>query len=199
MPAGRGAATSAELEPLIAQALVALGFELDSLDIGRAGNRRVVKVVVDSETGIGLDDIASASRAVSSVLDGQDDETDSLFGGPYTLEVTSPGVDRPLTKPRHWRRARRRLVTVRLADGGDLTGRVGACDEDGVTLLVDRTLRRLAFAEVERATVEVEFRPPAEEDLLLLGDEAEHDRQAAGVDQDAHAEGVRSNTEEKSQ
>nr|WP_075743596.1 MULTISPECIES: ribosome maturation factor RimP [Actinoalloteichus] len=197
------------MEPLITGALAPLGVDLDSLDVGRAGNRRIVKVVVDAEDGIGLDEVASASRAVSAVLDAADtDQQDAdgsgqagaLFGGPYTLEVTSPGVDRPLTRPRHWRRARKRLVAVRLAEGGELTGRVGACDDQGVTLLVDRTLRRLAYSEVERATVEVEFRPPAEEDLRLLGDdEAGHDRQAAGVEQDTHAEGVRSNTEEKSQ
>ncbi|WP_245856926.1 ribosome maturation factor RimP [Actinoalloteichus hoggarensis] len=194
------------MEPLISSALAPLGVELDSLDVVRAGSRRVVKVVVDAEDGIGLDEVASASRAVSAALDAADaepqdgGETGALFGGPYTLEVTSPGVDRPLTRPRHWRRARRRLVSARLVAGGELTGRVGACDEEGVTLLVDRTLRRLAYSEVERATVEIEFRPPAEEDLRLLADdEAGHDRQAAGVEQDAHAEGVRSNTEEKSQ
>ena len=114
------------LEPIVAGA----GFELDELDVRAAGRRHTVKVVVDSDTGVGLDDIAKLSRAAAAELD----RHEHLIGGSYTLEVTSPGVDRPLTTPRHWRRARLRLVTVRPREGKPFTGRVGAADEDAVTL-----------------------------------------------------------------
>ncbi|SHF35728.1 ribosome maturation factor RimP [Streptoalloteichus hindustanus] len=156
---------TAQLEPVVRAAVQAVGFDLELLDVQPAGRRRLVRVVVDSDDGVGLDEVAEASRAVSAALDARDD----LLAGPYTLEVTSPGVDRPLTRPRHWRRARLRLVAVRLADGGELTGRVGDADEEGVVLLVDGELRRLAYQDVARATVEIEFRQPAAADLALLG------------------------------
>lgn len=160
---------AAQLEPVVREAVSAIGFDLELLDVQQAGRRRLVKVVVDSDQGIGLDEVAEASRAVSAALDANDD----LFVGPYTLEVTSPGVDRPLTRPRHWSRARHRLVRVRQRDGAEFTGRVGEADETGVTMLVDGTLRRVAYDAVERAVVEVEFRQPPAEDLALL-DRAGH-------------------------
>ncbi|GAA0633501.1 hypothetical protein GCM10010174_63460 [Kutzneria viridogrisea] len=121
-------------------------------------------MVVDGEQGVGLDEIAEASRVVSAALDAHD----HVLGGPYTLEVTSPGIDRPLTAPRHWRRAKFRLVKVRLTEGGELTGRVGKVGEEAVQLLVDGQLRELPLAGVERAVVEVEFRQPPVEELALL-------------------------------
>ncbi|HEU5475011.1 MAG TPA: ribosome maturation factor RimP [Actinophytocola sp.] len=151
------------LEPVVADAVTAMGLDLESVDVTTAGRRRLVKVVVDSDQGIGLDQVAEVSRAVSTALDSHDPDG-TVLGGPYTLEVTSPGLDRPLTMPRHWRRARLRLVKVRHDDGGTFTARVGDSDEDGVELLVDGTLRRLRYADVAHAVVEVEFnRPPTEE------------------------------------
>lgn len=151
------------LEFAVRDAVTRAGFELESFDVVRTGKRQLVRVIVDSDSdaaAIGLDDIATVSRSVSATLDSDDE----LLAGPYTLEVTSPGVDRPLTHPRHWRRNRLRLVRVRRSDGGELVGRVGDCDSDGVSLLVDGALRRVAFAEVDRAVVEVEFvQPPAAE------------------------------------
>src|SRR5918992_5192947 len=115
------------LAPIVADA----GFELDQLDVRAAGRRHTVKVVVDSDAGVGLDDIAAVSRAISAELD----RHEHLIGGSYTLEVTSPGVDRPLTGRRHWRRARRRLVQVRRHDGTTLAGRVGPVGDASVKLL----------------------------------------------------------------
>src|SRR5216684_3053309 len=95
-----------------------------------AGGRRLLRVVVDSDRGVSLDDAATISRKLSVALD-----TAPVMGDfPYTLEVSSPGVDRPLTDPRHWRRAVGRLVQVTAADAGSLSGRVVAADSDGVTL-----------------------------------------------------------------
>ena len=161
------------LEPVVADAVAAIGFELEGLDIQTAGRRRLVKVVVDADEAPGLDDIASVSRAVSTALDEHDDAT---LGGPYTLEVTSPGLDRPLTKPRHWRRARLRLVKVRKTDGTQFAGRVGPVDDDpdgGVALLTDGVLRKINYADVAHAVVEVEFKQPPAEELERL---ANHER-----------------------
>ena len=156
----------AVLEPVVAAA----GFELDALDVHTAGRRNTVRLVVDADGGVGLDDIARISRAASDELD----RDEHLVGGSYTLEVTSPGVDRPLTTARHWRRAQRRLVAVRPVAGTapadePFTGRVGAAGDDAVTLLVGGVLREVRYADVAHAAVEVEFAPPPEKELALLG------------------------------
>lgn len=185
-----GAQLTAQLQPRVAHAVAGIGLELEDLQISPAGRRRLVRVVVDAaDTGdavdtadtadtagtadavdqaeLDLDTVALASRAVSAVLD----ECDDVLGGPYTLEVTSPGLDRPLTRPRHWRRARLRLVKVRRADGGELIGRVGSAGEHDVTLLVDGTLRQIRYDEVDRAVVQVEFREPPDHELRALNAE----------------------------
>ncbi|HWR46297.1 MAG TPA: ribosome maturation factor RimP, partial [Pseudonocardiaceae bacterium] len=96
------------------------------------------------------------------------DQRDELIAGPYTLEVTSPGVDRPLTQPRHWRRNRLRLVRAVLVSGGELVGRIGDCDDESVTLLASGALCRVRYAELRRAVVEVEFRQPPAVELAEL-------------------------------
>ncbi len=152
------------LEPLVRDA----GFELDELDVGTVGRRHTVKIVVDSEEGVGLDDIARLSRAAATELE----QHEHLLGDSYTIEVTSPGVDRPLTDARHWRRAHLRLVAVRGHDGAAFTGRVGTAGEHSVTLLVEGTCRELDYADVAHAAVEVEFaHPPASELALLTPEE----------------------------
>lgn len=174
---------TARIEPTVASAVAGTGFELAGLEITQAGRRRLVKVVVDTSEGaadqdgtdradgagsaaggLDLDAVATVSRAVSGALD----QCDDLLGGPYTLEVSSPGLDRPLTRRSHWRRARLRLVEVRLAGGEQLLGRVGAADDTGVTLLVAGQLRRIGYHEVERAVVQVEFREPPAAELRAL-------------------------------
>jgi ribosome maturation factor RimP len=168
----RGAIT-AQLEPVVAEAVAQVGFDLEEFDVQQAGRRRLVKVVIDADDGVGLDEISDVSRVVSEVLDAHE----HVLAGSYTLEVTSPGVDRPLTRVRHWRRARYRLVKIRLADGSTLVARVGEADDEGVTVLVDGELRRVAYRDVERAVVEVEFQQPPAEDLVKL------ERAASGVSQ----------------
>ncbi|MGH3793892.1 MAG: ribosome maturation factor RimP [Pseudonocardiaceae bacterium] len=162
------------LEPVVRDAVREIGFDLEGLEQVRAGKRRLVRVTIDSDVGVGLDDITAASRAVAVALD----ERDDLLAGPYTLEVTSPGVGRPLTQPRHWRRNRLRLVRVTIAGDGELVGRVGDCDDEGVTLLVSGTLRRVSYANLDRAVVEVEFRQPPAAELLALEAGAQQDGSA---------------------
>ena len=152
------------LEPIVAEAVAAIGFELEQLDVQQAGRRRMVKVVVDGDDGVGLDQVAEISRAVSAVLD----EHDAVLGGPYTLEVTSPGIDRPLTKPRHWQRARLRLVKVTPVEGADYLARVGKADDEQVELLVDGALTSVRYADVAKAAVEVEFKQPPVAEMAML-------------------------------
>lgn len=173
---------AAQVEPVVRQAVEGVGFELEALDVQQAGRRRLVKVVIDAEDGasgaegVGLDEIAEVSRTVSTALDAADD----LLAGAYTLEVTSPGVDRPLTKPRHWRRARLRLAKITLTDGTGFTARIGDAGDGSVQVLRDGALRTLAYADIERAVVEVEFRQPPDAEVALL------DGSADRGDQDGH-------------
>ena len=150
------------LEPVVA----ALGLALEDLDVQASGRRRRVSVVVDRDGGVDLDGIASASRAVSDALDA----SDAMGDDPYTLEVTSPGIDRPLTLPRHWRRNIGRRVRLHATDGTSLEGRVREVDDDGVLLAVDAkgkpesVERRTPWSDVVRGEVQVEFRRPQDND-----------------------------------
>jgi ribosome maturation factor RimP len=131
-----------------------LGLDLEAVDLSSAGRRRILRVAVDKDGGVTMDDIADATREVSRVLD----ESDVMGEQPYTLEVSSPGVDRPLTLPRHWRRNTGRLVKVTFADRDPVTGRITACDDDAAVLDVDGAERRVAYAEVKKAKVQIEFK-----------------------------------------
>jgi ribosome maturation factor RimP len=144
------------LAGLLAEPIEALGLDLEAVDLSKAGKRSVLRVAVDKDGGVDLDDIAAATREVSGALD----ESDVMGNGPYTLEVSSPGVDRPLTLPRHWRRNARRLVKVSLAGGDEVTGRIMAADDDGADLDVDGSPRRVAFDEVAKARIQIEFKRP---------------------------------------
>lgn len=131
--------------------------DLDAVEVKPAGKRSVVRVVVDGDGvdggGPSLDDIAEATRAVSATLD----SSDLTGAGPYTLEVTSRGVSRPLTLPRHWRRNVDRLVNVSLTDGETLTGRIIGSDETQATLDVDGNTRQVAYADIDKALIQVEL------------------------------------------
>ena len=138
----------------LTQPLLGIGLDLEALDLTPAGRRRVLRVAVDKDGGVSLDDVADATKEVTRVLD----DSDVMGEQPYTLEVTSPGIDRPLTLPRHWRRNVGRLVSVHTADGQSVTGRVVAADDDSVTLDGDGSGRReLSLADVRKAHVQIEF------------------------------------------
>jgi ribosome maturation factor RimP len=133
--------------------LAEIGLDVEAVELTQAGKRRLLRVAVDQDGGVTMDDIADATREVSRVLD----VSDAMGAQPYTLEVTSPGTDRPLTLPRHWRRNRSRLVKVSLADGGSLTGRVTDADERRAVLDVDGTPHEVAYGDVSKAKVQIEF------------------------------------------
>ena len=119
----------------------------------------MLRVAVDKDGGVTLDDVADATREVSRVLD----DSDVMGEMPYTLEVTSRGVDRPLTLPRHWRRNQDRLVKATLTDGAEVTGRILGSDDSAATLDVDGDRREVAYADVAKALVQIEFNRKSDE------------------------------------
>lgn len=158
-------ASRARLLQLLTPVVEAAGHDLEDVTVSPAGKRQVVRVIVDKDGGSTLDDIAEVSRAVSDLLDTAEEQEPELLGGAYVLEVSSPGVDRRLTQPRHWRRNTGRLVAVGLADGSTVTGRVQSADDLEVVLDVDGAEQRLLLAQVTAGAVQVEFsRRDQEED-----------------------------------
>ena len=144
---------SSRIAAALRDRLDALGLDLEAVELTPAGKRRVLRVAVDRDGGVTLDDIAAATRAVSDLLD----DSDLMGEAAYTLEVTSRGVDRPLTEPRHWRRNRDRLVRASLRDGSQVTGRVSDSDDLGATLDVAGATQRVEYADVAKALVQIEF------------------------------------------
>lgn len=143
------------LEPLAA----AKGLDLEEIETSKAGKRRMLRIIVDSDEGVELDACAELSREVSDLLD----ETDAMGEDEYVLEVSSPGADRPLTEHRHYIRATGRLVKFQTADGGELIARILDVDDEGMDLEVPgvkgrkATARRIAFTDIAKARVEIEF------------------------------------------
>ena len=147
------------IEQELVTPLGALGLDVEAVELTPAGKRRILRIAVDGDEGVTLDDVADATKTVSRVLD----ESDVMGEQPYTLEVTSRGVDRPLTLPRHWRRNSSRLVKVTTTDGQTVTGRIVGSSEDAATLDVDGSRREVAYADVAKALVQVEFNRKAED------------------------------------
>jgi ribosome maturation factor RimP len=148
-----------KITDVIRPVVAAAGMDLESVRVSAAGRRRLLRVVVDSDQGVSLDDAAALSRRLSAALD----QVTVMGDFPYTLEVSSPGVDRPLTDPRHWRRAAGRLVQVTVVESGPVCGRVVAADTDGVILDVAGARRRIGYAALGPGAIQVEFgHPPTE-------------------------------------
>jgi len=141
---------------VVAPVVAAAGLDLEDLTIASAGRRRLLRIAVDRDGGVSLDDVAQVSGALSAALDG----SQVMGAAPYVLEVGSPGVDRPLTQPRHWRRAMGRMVLVTLTGGGAVTGRILAVQDEGAVLDVPGGDRRIDYAQVVAAKVQVEFSAP---------------------------------------
>lgn len=176
-PAARGslAGLRGRLTDLIEPVTRQAGFDLERVSVTRLGRRYRVQVVVDSDDGLGLDAIAEVSRAVSAALDAADDTGEVVIPGEYVLEVSSPGVDRPLTEPRHWRRNIGRLVTVPGPAGQPLTGRITSVTGQAVLLQTDDGPRELAYEQLGPGRVQVELHPAAERDEPVSGLDAGED------------------------
>jgi ribosome maturation factor RimP len=168
-------AAAAQVQSLVEAVVGAAGLDLEAVLVRSVGRRSLVQVLVDRDGGVDLDTVATVARGCSEALD-----TVEVFGGAYDLEVSSPGVDRPLTEPRHWRRNTGRLVQARLRDGKEVSGRILATNDDGITLSVGTKERTIAYADLSRGVVQVEFkRPPGAETGDDDGDEQDGDEQEA--------------------
>jgi ribosome maturation factor RimP len=139
-----------EIIAVITPALEALGFYLEEVTITSAGRRSMITIIIDGDTYLSLDQVTVATKAVGEIVEG----IQSLGQTPFTLEVTSPGLDRPLTKPRHWRKNIGRLVKIVLLDGQEIKGRVKDVSQISTTV-AEQVVK---FSDIKRATLEVEFK-----------------------------------------
>lgn len=146
------------------------GYEIENVYIDVAARPARITVVADSDHGLDLDTAAALSRSASELLDRVDSSST-----PYVLEVTSPGVDRPLTTEKHFRRARGRKVELTMSDGAQLTGRLGETGGGAVRLVVREgrnaglAIREIPMESIAKAVVQVEFSPPNQRELELAG------------------------------
>lgn len=163
------------IERAIASAPIPSGIDVEDVSVTKAGRRDLVRVVVDRDGGIDLDAVADVSRLIAEALD--DPAAASLFSTAYVLEVTSPGVDRPLKEPKHWRRSIDRLVHITPKSGAEIEGRVTAADATTVTLVVDGKAEPVvvAFSDVAKAVVQVEFNRTKDAEPVELDTTEEED------------------------
>jgi len=148
---------SDKITELVQPAVEQAGFFLEDVHVVSPGKHRIITCIVDGQTPLNLDQVTSVSRDISELLDSADFMDDTAF----TLEVTSPGVDRPLTLPRHWQKNLNRLVKVVKIDGSVVNGRITTIEDANIVLLEDikgKTKEHaLSLNDVKRATVEIEF------------------------------------------
>lgn len=146
-----------QIAELITPALQQAGYFLEDVNLVTPGNHRIVTVIVDGETALNLDQVTVASKLVSELMD----EAPFMGETPFTLEVTSPGIDRPLTLPRHFAKNVTRLLKVTQNDGVVVTGRITSNTDSDVTLsVVEKKETKeviVALADIKRAVVEIEF------------------------------------------
>ncbi|MBF9129875.1 ribosome maturation factor RimP [Plantactinospora sp. S1510] len=214
-PRDDSSARRLRLRAVIEPVVNAAGYDLEDLSVSRAGRRYVVRVIVDGDAGVSLDAVADVSRALSKALDQAEETGGDLVAGEYQLEVSSPGVDRPLTLPRHWRRNVGRLVKVTVRGAGEpvaaapgspgtatgstgrpttdrqVTVRVVAADEHRVVLDTDAGPTGWAYDDLGPGRVQVEFNrldEIAEDDLTDAGDDDYDDDVEDGDDEDVEGE-----------
>ena len=144
------------------------GYEIEDVLIDTAARPPRITVIADGDKPLDLDSIAQLSRSASDLLD-------SVDAPAFVLEVTSRGVDRPLTTEKHYRRARGRKVELTLSDGSQLSGRLGEIRDGTVQLVVREgagpnfSIRELPIDGIAKAVVQVEFSPPNQRELELAG------------------------------
>ncbi|MFD0560328.1 ribosome maturation factor RimP [Stackebrandtia endophytica] len=148
--------TRRRIQAVIEPVLVADGYDLEDLKVSKAGRRTLVRVLVDRDGGANLDAIAAVSRNLSKALDESEAADGPFAASSYTLEVSSPGVDRPLKLPRHWRRNIGRLVEVAVGDD-TVSGRIQDADDEGVALLIADQTRTIAYGDLGAGRIQLEF------------------------------------------
>lgn len=155
-----GGAKAEAVRRVVTPAVDAAALYLEDVVVTQAGAKSVVRVTVDlpedARGSLDSDTLGDVSRAISAALD-----ADDVVPGAYTLEISTPGTSRPLTELRHFRRARGRLVVLRLRAGGTTSGRLveveaGTGDDDATLVLEDGT--RLPVADVRQGKIEVELK-----------------------------------------
>ena len=146
-----------QIAELITPALQEAGYHLEDINVVSPGNHRIVTVIVDGDAALNLDQVTVASKLVSELVD----EAPFMGETPFTLEVTSPGIDRPLTLPRHFAKNVTRLLKVTQNDGVVVTGRITSNTDLDVTLSVIEKKETkdvtVLLADIKRAVVEIEF------------------------------------------
>jgi ribosome maturation factor RimP len=146
-----------QISELVTPAVSDLGFYLEDVHVATPGSHRIVTCIVDGDASLNLDQVTSVSRVISELLD----EAPFMGETPFTLEVTSPGVDRPLTQPRHFAKNVSRLLKIIKLDGSEITGRILSNTDKDVTLTVavkkETIEETVSFADIKRAVVEIEF------------------------------------------
>ena len=146
-----------QISELVTPAVSDQGFYLEDVHVATPGSHRIVTCIVDGDASLNLDQVTTVSRVISELLD------EAAFMGetPFTLEVTSPGVDRPLTQPRHFAKNIDRLLKIIKLDGSEVTGRILSNSDHDVTLTVtvkkETIEQTVPLSEIKRAVVEIEF------------------------------------------
>ena len=146
-----------QISELVTSAVSDQGFYLEDVHVATPGSHRIVTCIVDGDASLNLDQVTTVSRVISELLD------EAAFMGetPFTLEVTSPGVDRPLTQPRHFAKNVDRLLRIIKLDGSEVTGRILSNTDHDVTLTVtvkkETIEQTVSLSEIKRAVVEIEF------------------------------------------
>jgi len=146
-----------QISELVTPAVSDQGFYLEDVHVATPGSHRIVTCIVDGDASLNLDQVTTVSRVISELLD----EAPFMGETPFTLEVTSPGVDRPLTQPRHFAKNIDRLLKIVKLDGSEVTGRILSNTDQDVTLTV--TVKKeiieqtVSMSEIKRAVVEIEF------------------------------------------
>lgn len=158
--------SAAQVEELITPTVSSYGLDVEEVRATRAGKKSVIAVAVDGDNRPDLDVIEKLSKELSAVLDESEEQGLYTYGASYSLEVSTPGVDHPLTKPRHWRRNRHRLVRF---PERDETWRIGALDESesSVVLVRGKSVETMELARAPKAVVEIEFASAPENELVL--------------------------------
>ena len=163
-----GLPSQTQVIELLGEEFARAGYEIEGVVIDTRARPPRISVIADGDTALDLDTIAALSRSASTLLDGLDSIRDR-----YVLEVSSPGVGRPLTSAKHFRRARGRKLDLTMSDGSQLTGRAGETRDDTLALVVRQgrewAVRRIPLAEIVKAVVQVEFSQPAQAELELAG------------------------------